>query len=81
MPKISKPLSQKIRITADYIRHDYGGMLSVTQVTKLLGMRNRKSADKWLADVDYININGRKRYMALDLAKKIEMHRQSGDAE
>jgi hypothetical protein len=44
-------------------------------------MRNRKSADKWLADVDYININGRKRYMALDLARKIEMHRQSGDAE
>ena len=81
MPKISRPLSQQIRITADYIKHDYGGMLSVTQVAKLLGMRNRKSADKWLADVDYININGRKRYMALDLAKKIEMNRQSGDAE
>ena len=81
MPKISKPLSQQIRITADYIKRDYGGMLSVTQVAKLLGMRNRKSADKWLADVDYININGRKRYMALDLARKIEMHRQSGDAE
>lgn len=60
--------------TAKQIKSDYGAMLTIQDVMALFGF-SRSSAERYLADVDSIKVNGKKRYMATDLARKIEAGR------
>ena len=77
MPKVKKPLSVQGEMTAMDIKKSYGGTLSIQGVMSYLGM-SRRATEKFLKDVDAIVVNGRKRYMATDLARKIESCRVPG---
>ncbi len=77
MPKVKKPLTQAEEMTAKEIKKSYGGTLSIQGVMGYLGM-SRRATEKFLKDVDSIVVNGRKRYMATDLARKIESCRVPG---
>lgn len=71
MPKIKPMMTSEIEQKANEIRKNYGGMLDLHGVTLLLGVKNPRTATRWLADVDAVMVNGRKRWQAADLARKI----------
>lgn len=77
MARIKKSLSQAEERTAKEIRENYGGLLTLQGVMSYLGV-SRHTAEKWVKDVDSIDINGRKRYPAADIARKIEANRIPG---
>ena len=77
MPRIRKPLTQAEEMTAKEIRKNYGGTLNLQNVMSYMGI-SRHTAERFVADMDYILVNGRKRYMATDLARKIESCRVPG---
>lgn len=81
MQKTKQGLSPREEQTAHDIRRDYGGMLDTAKIMKLLGNVSRHTAEKWAGDVDAIMINGRKKYLAADLARKIEAQRVEGGAQ
>lgn len=78
MPKLKRSLSQQEERTAHDIRRVYGGMLGLSSVMGLLGNVSRHTAEKWVSDIDAINVNGRKKYLPADLARKIEAERIAG---
>ena len=77
MPKVKKPLSVQGEMTAMEIKKSYGGTLTLQSVMRYMGV-SRHTAERFVADMDYILVNGRKRYMATDLARKIESCRVPG---
>lgn len=77
MPRIRKPLTQAEEMTAGEIKKSYGGTLNLQNVMSYMGI-SRHTAERFVADMDYILVNGRKRYMATDLARKIESCRVPG---
>lgn len=79
MPKLKPMLTTEIETKAKEIRKNYGGMLDLHGVTLLLGVKNTRTAAKWLADVDAVMVNGRKRWQATDLARKIVACTVPGD--
>lgn len=81
MPRVKRSLSPQEEETALEIRRFYGGMLDLTKIMELLGNVSRHTAEKWVADVDAININGRKKYLPADLARKIEAQRSEGGCQ
>lgn len=74
MPRVKRPLTADGEAIAEEIRKEYGGMLTVEQVMRLIGV-SRNTAKKWLLDVPAVNINGRPKYMVSDLARKIDLCR------
>ena len=77
MPRLRKPLSAAEELTAKEIRKNYGDNLTLQKVMEYLGV-SRHTAERWVKDIDSININGRKRYQAADIARKIEANRIPG---
>lgn len=77
MPRLRKPLSAAEELTAKDIRKNYGDILTLQKVMEYLGV-SRHTAERWVKDIDSININGRKRYQAADIARKIEANRIPG---
>lgn len=77
MPKVKNPLTQAEEMTAKEIKKSYGGTLNLQNVMSFMGI-SRHTAERFVADMDYILVNGRKRYMATDLARKIESCRVPG---
>ena len=71
---MKKFLTAAEEFTAEQIKKDYGAVLSIADVMAFFGF-SRSSAERYLADVDSIKVNGKKRYMAIDLARKIEKGR------
>lgn len=71
MPKVTymSPAVDK-ELAAD-IRRNYGGMLNLTAVAKLLN-RHRDTARKFMDGVPAYNINGRRYWMAADVARRLE---------
>lgn len=55
---------------AEDIRRQYGNAPSRSQVRKYLGMGN-DTVNKWLEDVPFMRDARKKRYLAIDLARKI----------
>lgn len=53
------------------IRSRYGGMLTLADVAREIGVTDRKAAQHFLRDVAAYEINGRKRYRVPDVARKI----------
>lgn len=80
MPKVKKPLTQAEEMTAKEIKKSYGGTLNLQNVMSFMGISRHTAerAERFVADMDYILVNGRKRYMATDLARKIESCRVPG---
>lgn len=74
MPKIKVSLSPREEFTAEQIKKDYGPMLSIGDVMAYFRF-SRSSAERYLSDVDSIRVNGKRRYLATDLARKIERGR------
>lgn len=80
MPKLRAEISPREAYTAREILETVGhSTLTVTEVAGWLGV-NRKTACKWLKEVDTILVNGRPRYQAIDLARKVEACRREGAA-
>ena len=46
-------------------------MLTAIDVGRFLGLKHQHSYEKWLSNVNHYSVNGRKRYMAADVAKKL----------
>lgn len=46
---------------------------SIAQVTEMLGVKDRRTAKKFVADLDAVNINGRQLYFINDIAKKLDV--------
>lgn len=80
MPKLRKPLTAQEESTAAEIKKDFGSLLTVNDVAKFLGCRSRNTAKQFLSDVDSIEINGKRRYMAVDIARKVEAGRVRASA-
>lgn len=80
MPRLRAEISPREAYTAREILETVGhSTLTVTEVAGWLGV-NRKTACKWLKEVDTILVNGRPRYQAIDLARKVEACRREGAA-
>ena len=78
MPRLRAEISPREAYTAREILETVGhSTLTVTEVAGWLGV-NRKTACKWLKEVDTILVNGRPRYQAIDLARKVEACRREG---
>ena len=76
MPRLRAEISPREAYTAREILETVGhSTLTVTEVAGWLGV-NRKTACKWLKEVDTILVNGRPRYQAIDLARKVEACRR-----
>lgn len=72
MPRLKKSLSPEAQAIADDIRKSYGGMLSLSGVCQLLGVTDNRTAKKFLDGVPCFNVNGRERWMAADLARRLD---------
>lgn len=68
-------MATKAEIVAD-IRAQYGNALSREQVRKYLGMGN-DTVQVWLADVPFMQDARKKRFLAIDLARKIYERQQT----
>ena len=68
-------MATKIEITED-IRRQYGNAISQNQAKASLGMGNTQAA-AFLADVPFMRSGRKKRYLAIDLARKIAYQQQT----
>ena len=72
MPRVRKlgvPTAQ--RELEDMIREQYGNMLTAADVGKFIGLKNPRSYTKWVKCVPTYIVNGRKKYLAADVAEKL----------
>jgi hypothetical protein len=58
-------------IAAD-IRKNYGNFLNISKVTKALGFKDTRAALRFLEGVPSVNMGKERKYMAIDIAKRIE---------
>lgn len=72
MPRLKKSLSPEAQTLAEEIRKNYGGMLSLASVCQLLGVTDNRTAKKFLIGVPTFNVNGRERWMAADIARRLD---------
>lgn len=80
MPRLRAEISPREAYTAREILETVGhSTLTVTEVAGWLGV-HRDTARKWLRGVDTILVNGKPRYQAIDLARKVEACRREGAA-
>jgi hypothetical protein len=68
-------VATKVEIAAD-IRRQYGNVLSRNQVREYLGMGN-DAVTKFLEDVPFMRDSRKKRYLAIDVAKKYYERQQT----
>lgn len=71
MPRVKlarNPVEDEI---AEEIRRDYGGLLNLTAVQKFLGVKDCRTALRFLEGVPSYDINGRNKWRASDIAHKL----------
>ena len=71
MPRTNIGISPEERALTDEIREHHGNMLSAREVGAYLGLKNVKSYMAFLDGVPAFDINGRRKYRAVDLAHKL----------
>lgn len=71
MPKIGR-MPERQKQFADELRNTYGGMLTLKQVGEVIGITHPQTIKKFAQDIPAVDINGRKKWMAADVARKIE---------
>jgi predicted transcriptional regulator len=52
------------------LRSRYGGMMKASDIKGELGLQ-RAAVAKWVKDLKYVEVNGRKKYPVAEVAKKI----------
>lgn len=55
----------------DDIRQTYGTMLNLREATEALGWTNKRATKKFLEGVPAIDMGKEKKYMAIDIARRI----------
>jgi hypothetical protein len=76
MARLRLEITPQEEYTARKIQETVGhATLSAVEVASYLGV-SRHTAAKWLLEVDAIVVNGRRRYQAIDLARKLEASRE-----
>lgn len=72
MPRVGK-VSEEQKLLAEEIRKDFGGqhVLNTKQVGQVIGARSYNTITAWVLPLKPRIINGRKHYLALDIAGKI----------
>lgn len=75
MPRVKRMLTADEEFTAEQIKKDYGTMLDLASVMKYIGCRSVNTAKRFLSGVDSVEINGKRRYLAVDIARKVEAGR------
>ena len=53
------------------LRDRYGGCLTLADVGRELGIKRHRSISDWLSELTPLEINGRKKWRAADVARKI----------
>ena len=53
------------------LRKNFGNMLSIQQATAALGFKDRRAAKKFLAGVPVCNTGKEKKYLAIDIGRRI----------
>lgn len=71
MPRLRKPTPQNCGDAVSELRSRYGGYMSTADVMREIGCC-RKTANKFMEDVDCFMICGTKHYQTVDFAKKME---------
>ena len=69
MPKMRVP--QYVRDYADELRKNYGGMMTISDIAVELGNVALSTAYRFIEGATYYNVNGRRRWMVTEVAKKI----------
>lgn len=68
MPKI---IRQEVKELEEELRKQYGGMMTCQDIIRELGGRHHTVGEKWVADIPYTIVNGRKKWRVSKVAKKI----------
>jgi len=71
MPRVNIGVPPGVLAMADDIRAEYDNMLTAADVRRLLGLKSQRSCDKWLSSIQGYNVNGRPRFFAVDIARKL----------
>lgn len=71
MPRTNYLAPEGARRITDELRSLYGGTLSIADISEYLGLKNRQSVKAWLQGVKGATVNGRPRYYASDVARKL----------
>ena len=69
MPKLRRN-SRESEI-AEELRKHYGGMLSVDDMRDELGVKDRRTVEKFLFGLNHIVVNGRKKWRVCEVAHRI----------
>ena len=69
MPKQRAP--QHVRDYADELRKNYGGMMTISDIAVELGNVALSTAYRFIEGATCYTVNGRRRWMVTDVAKKI----------
>ena len=69
MPKLRRN-AREVEI-ADELRSRYGGMMDVSDMQHERGVKDRRTAEKFLDGVTHINVNRRKKWRVYDVAHRI----------
>lgn len=69
MPKLRRN-AREVEI-AEELRSRYGGMMDVYDMQHELGVKDRRTAEKFLDGVTHINVNRRKKWRVYDVAHRI----------
>lgn len=70
MPRTNIGIPQRAREIENDLRGRYGGMLTLAQITRELGV-SKPSALRWVEDVKAVIVNDRKKYPVANVARKI----------
>lgn len=70
IPKLKYLDNSESKILEESLRSRYGGMLKASDIKGELGLQ-RAAVAKWVKDLKYVEVNGRKKYPVAEVAKKI----------
>lgn len=77
VPKSNICTPQIVLDYAEDLRKRYGGLMTITDVGREIGVKDFKSIKKFLIGVPVVDVNGRPKYGVIDFARRIH-ERRSG---
>ncbi|MBO7172341.1 MAG: hypothetical protein J6V52_05260 [Bacteroidaceae bacterium] len=69
MPKLRRNVREAE--IADDLRKQYGGMMDVTDMQHELGVKDRRTAERFLDGLTHVTVNRRKKWRVGDVAHRI----------
>lgn len=71
MPRVKLMRNPAEDAIADEIRRNYGGMMSTADIARFLNVKDGRTVQKFVADIPFYDVNGRRKWMASDVARKM----------